>query len=214
MRLGVFFQSCKLQVSKLGMRANSAVQHDRVWSYLHHILLTLPITMGDRHISEDIKNIALKLWNQGWGIEEIYNTLEILHASLYWWEVIFAEHESVICPPSPLRGQNLRILTHALIQACQDLFSQECNLFLDEVVAWLALEHDIMISPLHFLATSPKLALLIRFCISLLLRGTKHDIGIFGNWSTTTSKEIDRNLSLSMRQARMSGPGHIAMGIP
>ena len=102
--------------------------------------------MGNRHISEDIKNIALKLWNQGWEIEEICDTLEISRASLYRWEAIFAEHGSVIRPPSPLRGQNLRILTRALIQACQDLFSQECDLFLDEVVAWLALEHDIVIS--------------------------------------------------------------------
>lgn len=31
------------------------------------------------------------------------------------------------------------------MQACQDLFSQESDLFLDEVVTWLALEHDIVI---------------------------------------------------------------------
>lgn len=32
------------------------------------------------------------------------------------------------------------------MQACQDLFSQESDLFLDEVVTWLALKHDIVIS--------------------------------------------------------------------
>ena len=60
--------------------------------------------------------------------------------------MIFEEHGSIVHPPSPLKGQGTRILTHALIQACQDLFSQESDLYLNEVIAWLALEHDIVIS--------------------------------------------------------------------
>ena len=102
--------------------------------------------MGNRRISEDVKKIALKLWNQGWETEDITDILGISCASLYRWQAIFEEHGSVIRPPSPLKGQGTRILTRTLIQACQDLFSRESDLYLDEVVAWLALKHDIVIS--------------------------------------------------------------------
>ena len=102
--------------------------------------------MGNRRISEDVKDIALRLWDQGWEVEDICDVLGISRASLYRWGAIFAEHGRAVRPPSPLRGQGLRILTRALIQACQHLFSQESDLFLDEVTAWLALEHDIVIS--------------------------------------------------------------------
>ena len=102
--------------------------------------------MGNHCISEDVKQIALKLWNQGWEAEDICDILDISCASLYRWQAIFEEHGSVIHPPSLLKGQRTHILTHALIQACQDLFSRESDLYLNEVVAWLALEHDIVIS--------------------------------------------------------------------
>jgi len=105
-----------------------------------------PTTMGNHHISEDVKLITLKLWDQGWEIEDICDILGVSPASLFRWHAIFEEHGTVICPPSPLKGQGLRVLTHTLIQACKDLFSQETDLFLDEVVAWLVLTHDIAIS--------------------------------------------------------------------
>jgi len=105
-----------------------------------------PTTIGNRRISEDVKLIALKLWDQGWEIEDICDILGVSRASLFRWHAIFEEHGTVICPPSPLKGQGLRVLTRTLIQACKDLFSQETDLFLDEVVAWLALTHDIAIS--------------------------------------------------------------------
>ncbi|KIN95883.1 hypothetical protein M404DRAFT_164779 [Pisolithus tinctorius Marx 270] len=104
--------------------------------------------MGNCCISKDIKEITLKLWDQGWEAEDICDTLGISCASLYQWQVIFAEHGSVNHPLSPLKGQGLCILTCTLIQACQGLFSQELDLFLDEVKTWLTLEHDIVISTL------------------------------------------------------------------
>ncbi|KAG1777539.1 hypothetical protein EV702DRAFT_929109, partial [Suillus placidus] len=62
------------------------------------------------------------------------------------WEAIFAEYGTVNRPPSPIRGQQLRILTRALMTACEALFAEESDLYLDEVVAWLALTHGISIS--------------------------------------------------------------------
>ena len=70
---------------------------------------------------------------------------EVSRASLYRWDSIFQELGDAERPPSPLRGP-ARILTRALLTACQDLFAQESDLFLDEVVLWLAVVHGIRIS--------------------------------------------------------------------
>ena len=69
-------------------------------------------TMGNHHISEDVKQITLKLWNQG-GRQRI-SYPQCIFASLYWWQVIFEEHGSIIHPPSPLKDQGICILTCAL----------------------------------------------------------------------------------------------------
>ena len=57
----------------------------------------------------------------------------------------FQELGDVERPPSPLCSP-AHILTCALLPACQDLFAQESDLFLDEVVSWLAVVHSIQIS--------------------------------------------------------------------
>jgi transposase len=102
--------------------------------------------MGNRKISAGLKECALNLWNTGWDIEDICDTLGVSRASIYRWEAIFAEYGTVNRPASPIRGQQLRILTRALMTACEALFAEESDLYLDEVVAWLALTYDISIS--------------------------------------------------------------------
>ncbi|KAG1718498.1 hypothetical protein EDB19DRAFT_1920497 [Suillus lakei] len=82
----------------------------------------------------------------GWDIEDICDALGVSCASVYRWEAIFTEYGTVKCPPSPIRGQQLHILTRALMTACEDLFAEESDLYLDEVVMWLNLTHDISIS--------------------------------------------------------------------
>jgi hypothetical protein len=48
--------------------------------------------MGNRKISSDLKECALRLWNTGWdGIEDIHNALGASRASIFRWESIFAE---------------------------------------------------------------------------------------------------------------------------
>jgi len=97
--------------------------------------------MGNRKISADLKECALNLWNTGWDIEDIGDALGVSRASIYRWEAIFAEYGTVTVnrPPSPIRGQQLRILTLALMTACEALFAEESDLYLNEVVTWLAL---------------------------------------------------------------------------
>jgi transposase-like protein len=41
--------------------------------------------MGNRKISSDLKECALRLWNAGWDIEDIYNALGVFRASIYRW---------------------------------------------------------------------------------------------------------------------------------
>jgi transposase len=102
--------------------------------------------MGNRKISSDLKECALRLWNTGWDIEDIHNALGVSRASIYRWEAIFAEFGTVNRPPSPIRGQELRILTRALMTVCEDLFAEESDIYLDELTTRLALTHDISIS--------------------------------------------------------------------
>lgn len=107
-------------------------------------LLPLHI-MGNRSISNDIKECALRLWEIGWMVDDICFAFGVSRSSLYRWEAIFNELGMVTRPPSPLRGPT-RILTRALLMACEGLFAEESDLYLDEVVTWLALVHDIQIS--------------------------------------------------------------------
>ncbi|KIJ08666.1 hypothetical protein PAXINDRAFT_51482, partial [Paxillus involutus ATCC 200175] len=102
--------------------------------------------MVNRRISPDLKECALRLWNDGWDTEDVCDMIGVSRASLYRWEAIFDEFGSVNRPPSPIQGQSLRLLTRALSTACEDLFTEESDLYLDEVVTWLALTHDIAIS--------------------------------------------------------------------
>src|ERR1700728_934163 len=100
--------------------------------------------MVNRRISKDIKETALVLWDVGWEMDDICSALAISRSSVYRWQSILNEHGSVNRPPSPLRGRP-RILTRALLAACQTLYQEE-SLYLDEIVTWLALTHDIVIS--------------------------------------------------------------------
>ncbi|OAX35145.1 hypothetical protein K503DRAFT_652435, partial [Rhizopogon vinicolor AM-OR11-026] len=86
------------------------------------------------------------LWNTGWDVEDIHNALGVSRASIYCLETIFAGFGTVNHPPSPIRGQELRILTRALMTACEELFSEESDLYLDELATWLVLTHNISIS--------------------------------------------------------------------
>ncbi|KIM91457.1 hypothetical protein PILCRDRAFT_51240, partial [Piloderma croceum F 1598] len=102
-------------------------------------------TMVNQCISTDIKECALRLWDSGWELDDICWALMVSHSSIYCWRVIFEEYGSAKRPPSPLFGPT-HILIHALITACHTLYELDSDLYLDEVVTWLVLTHDIVIS--------------------------------------------------------------------
>jgi hypothetical protein len=69
----------------------------------------------------------------------------ILRASLYRWKAIFEEHGSVNQPYFSLCGW-ARILTRAVLTAVHTLYESDSDLYLDELVLWLAVHHNIGIS--------------------------------------------------------------------
>jgi len=101
--------------------------------------------MGNRRISRDLKECALRLYDSGWDLQDIKDTLLVSISSLYQWIENFETHGSVIRPASAPKGPN-RILTQAVLNAVRTLYETESDLYLDELVIWLAVEHDIAIS--------------------------------------------------------------------
>ncbi|KIK58448.1 hypothetical protein GYMLUDRAFT_246144 [Collybiopsis luxurians FD-317 M1] len=61
--------------------------------------------MGNCHISSDLKETALRLWEAGWNTSDICSVLAVSQASLYHWRNIFEEFGEVTRPPSAIRGR-------------------------------------------------------------------------------------------------------------
>ena len=101
--------------------------------------------MAKRKISPDMKECALRLWELGWDLELITESLCISRASLYRWQKIFDEIQSVIRPPSGLAGRP-RLLIRAVLTAVKEVYNNEADIYLDELLWWLAIHHDIAIS--------------------------------------------------------------------
>jgi len=115
-----------------------------------HTLSTLsgwPLStmMGNRKISDNIKQCALDLWNHGWVLEEICEVLQVSKCSCYRWQTIFEELGTVSQPPSPL-VRRTRLLTRAVLTALEYLYAEESDLFLDEACTWLGVVHGITIT--------------------------------------------------------------------
>jgi hypothetical protein len=101
--------------------------------------------MGNRKISSDLKECALNLWDKGWALQDISNALLVSQASLYRWRAIFEEHGSVNKPRSSLLGP-ARIISRAVLTAVHILYTTDSDLYLDELVLWLAIHYNIAIS--------------------------------------------------------------------
>lgn len=102
--------------------------------------------MPNRRISSDLKQCALRLWNHGWELEEISFALGVSSRSCFRWRKNLEAHGSVDRPRSPLRGR-ARTITRVLLTSIETLFPKDPDLFLDELCTWLAVQHNISISP-------------------------------------------------------------------
>ena len=92
-----------------------------------------------------MKECALRLWDQGWDAEDIIETFGISRVSLFRWQAIFDQYGSVNRPPSLQKGPE-SIITRAVLSAVQTLYENESDLYLNELVLWLGVEHNIAIS--------------------------------------------------------------------
>ncbi|KIM73344.1 hypothetical protein PILCRDRAFT_15316 [Piloderma croceum F 1598] len=102
--------------------------------------------MVNRRISRDLKECALRLWNLGWEELNIIQGLAVSHSSsIYRWQSLFEELGSVTRPPSPLHGCTC-IISRTVLTAVHDIYKSEPDIYLDELVFWLAIHHDIVIS--------------------------------------------------------------------
>ncbi|KDR67240.1 hypothetical protein GALMADRAFT_50492, partial [Galerina marginata CBS 339.88] len=108
-------------------------------------VLSLYTMGGNRRISPDLKECALRLWELGYDKEFITESLCISKTSMYRWRNIFDEFESVQRPPSAILGRP-RIIIRAVLSAIEEVYKNEAEVYLDELTWWLAIHHDIAIS--------------------------------------------------------------------
>jgi transposase len=101
--------------------------------------------MGNRRISPDLKECALRLWELGWEEADIVQTLAVSRASIYRWRKIFEEFGTTTNPHARLAGRPSTI-TRAVLTAVHDVYKGEADLYLKELQFWLAIHHDIAIS--------------------------------------------------------------------
>ena len=101
--------------------------------------------MVNHRISANLKECTLRLWVAGWDEEDICSTLLVSCASLFHWRAIFDAFGTVNKPPSPLKGWT-RIITRAMLTPIHQVHESAADIYLDELVWWLAIHHDIMIS--------------------------------------------------------------------
>jgi transposase len=101
--------------------------------------------MVNRRISADIKDCVLRLWAAGWNEEDVLSALSVSRASLYRWKAYFDTFGMVNKLPSPLKGRT-RIVTRAVLTAVYQIYETNSDIYLDELVWWLAINHDIVIS--------------------------------------------------------------------
>ncbi|KAI5988122.1 hypothetical protein F5J12DRAFT_728233 [Pisolithus orientalis] len=84
------------------------------------------------YISNDLKECALHLWNSRWELEDVCVALGVLPRSCYHWQSIMERDSTVERPPSPLRG-HARTITRVVLNAMEDLFMEDSDLFLDKI---------------------------------------------------------------------------------
>ena len=98
--------------------------------------------MPFRHISEDIKERAMALADDGFARDHILEVLNISRSSFYQWKANRRDHGSVVPPPSYARGRP-RLIPPAVSEELYALLREDPTLYLDEIQEWLIIAHDI-----------------------------------------------------------------------
>lgn len=101
--------------------------------------------MPFRHISEDLKRRSLFLIDEGVDKEDIAWILGISVRSIQRWERNLDVHGSVCPPKNPLQGRP-PILTSRQTEELLLTVESAPELYLDELMEWLAIYHDVALS--------------------------------------------------------------------
>ena len=89
--------------------------------------------MGNQKISTDLKGSAVQLWELGYELDFISESLCISQVSRYWWCNIFAEFSTVNWPPSALLSTP-KIVIHTVLNPIKEFYHNEADAYLDELV--------------------------------------------------------------------------------
>jgi hypothetical protein len=158
--------------------------------------------MVNHRISPDLKKCALWLWDAGWDGKDICSALLVSHASLFHWRAIFNTFGMVNKPPSLLKGQTI-IITRAILTAVHQLYETTSDLYLDELIWWLALYHDIVISHSGLQQNLQQAGLTQKLLRKLAL---ERDAALRLKWKEFVLEHVkdkEGNLLLSTKPARM-----------
>ena len=101
--------------------------------------------MVNHHISADLKDCVLKLWEARWHWSDICYALSVSPASFYQWRLIFEEFGTTTKPASPLIGWPHFIML-AILTAVKELYKNHPNTYIDKLQWFLVVHHDIPIS--------------------------------------------------------------------
>jgi len=92
-----------------------------------------------------MKECALRLRESGWSRQDVCSVLAVFRVSRYRWAELFEIFGSVT-PPPPLICGRPRIIEIATMNAINDIYARNCDVYLDELCWDLAVFHDIAIS--------------------------------------------------------------------
>ena len=175
-------------------------------SHAYNQCLTISTTsckMVNCKISPDRKLCALHLWKHGWTIEDFCVTLCISQSSLYCWQHIFNEPSAVTKPPSNIID-HLRLINHAVLTAVHTIYEEDSDLYLDELITPLAVEHQVHIlkstlscNLINAGLTRKVLQKLAKECDEVLREDWKEGL-------CNDLLEMDQNLSLLTKLAKMT----------
>lgn len=98
------------------------------------------------HIDDQVKELVVDLISCGWTNAQICDALQVSDSSIRRWEVIFEHLGTVRKPLSPLQG-SVAIITATILDVIVGVYKVHPDIFLDELQLFLALHHDICISP-------------------------------------------------------------------
>jgi transposase len=101
--------------------------------------------MGFRHISSDMKECGLRLWEAGWSTTDICSALCFSIASLYRWRSLLDQFGSVERPRAALCGRP-RLIGMLAMTAIREVYFRHPDIYLDELQWFLAIHHDLAIS--------------------------------------------------------------------